>query len=332
MSLASTIASVRSRIAALGLLLALAPNALAQPAPSHSANGKSADVGTIIIAHGGSDEWNAHILDIARDAKTGGPIEVSLLMGPAAASHRFQDAVGKLESQGVARIVVVPMLVSSHSGHYEQIRWLAGLTDSLSVMMQHHLAMAGIERANSHLPITVTPAMDDAPEIARVLADRALALATVPAAQSAMLVGHGPNSAENYAEWMANLRIVADSVKRATGFRDVLVDLVRDDAPAPVRAEAVIRTRELISLLARLTERDVVVVPVLVSKGRVSREKFMADLEGLPIVYAGDPLLPHPALARWVEHRVSDAVRASVSRNPAPGSSRAESGSTPRSK
>lgn len=315
--------------AALALLVAMAPAARAQATPPQPAGA----TGTIILAHGGSDEWNGHVLDIAHSANTGGPIEVSFLMGPAAASHRFQDAVGKLESQGVQRIVVVPMLVSSHSGHYEQIRWLAGLTDSLDATMHHHLGMAGIERANPHVPVIVTPAMDDAPEVARVLADRALALATAPTEQAAVLVGHGPNSAEYYAEWMANLRPVADSVKLATGFRDVLVELVRDDAPVPVRAEAVTRTRELISLLARLTNRDVVVVPVLVSKGRVSREKFMADLEGLPIVYAGDPLLPHPALTRWVERRVSDATRAaSVSRNPAPDSSRAANASAPRSK
>ncbi|HET6681736.1 MAG TPA: CbiX/SirB N-terminal domain-containing protein [Gemmatimonadaceae bacterium] len=315
--------------ATLALLLAVAPAVHAQATPPHPAGA----TGTIILAHGGSDEWNGYVLDIARSANTGGPIEVSFLMGPAAASHRFQDAVGKLESQGVQRIVVVPMLVSSHSGHYEQIRWLAGITDSLDATMHHHLAMAGIERANPHVPVVVTPAMDDAPEVARVLADRALALATAPTEQAAVLVGHGPNSAENYADWMANLRPVADSVKLATGFRDVLVELVRDDAPAPVRAEAVTRTRELISLLARLTNRDVVVVPVLVSKGRVSREKFMADLEGLPVVYAGDPLLPHPELTRWVERRVSDAAHAaSLSRNPAPDSSRAANASAPRSK
>lgn len=61
-------------------------------------------------------------------------------------------------------------------------------------------------------------------------------------------MGHGPNSAEDYAAWMRALRPVADAVKASGGFRDVRVELVRDDAPAPVRAEAVLRVRELIDL------------------------------------------------------------------------------------
>lgn len=47
------------------------------------------------------------------------------------------------------------------------------------------------------------------------------------------------------------------------------------------------------------TGKPVVVVPVLISTGRVSREKLPRDLSGLPIVYSGDALLPHPAMAQW---------------------------------
>jgi hypothetical protein len=104
---------------------------------------------------------------------------------------------------------------------------------------------------------------------------------------------------------MKNLRPLVDRVAAATGFRDVKVGLVRDDAPPEVRAEAVRGIRETIQLQHALTGKPVVVVPILVSTGSVSREHVPADLEGLPIVYTGEPLLPHPALARWVESRVA---------------------------
>lgn len=282
------------------LLLTIHVPLAAQSAPS---------VGTIVIAHGGSAEWNGYVLDIAKQAKTGGPLEVSFLMGPDAATHRFQDQVAKLERAGVSRIVIVPLLVSSHSGHYEQIRYLAGATDSLDEMMHHHLHMAGIERPKTSARLHVAKALDDANELARILADRAKAQATSAANQALFLVGHGPNSAEEYAEWMKNLRPVAAEVQRLTGFKDVRVDLVRDDAPALVRAEAVTRVRELIAMQAIITGRDVVVVPVLVSRGRVSREKFMEDLKGLPVIYAGDPILPHPLVAEWIATRVREGSR-----------------------
>ena len=175
--------------------------------------------------------------------------------------------------------------------------------------MHHHLHMAGIERAEPRVPIRVARAIDDAREIAGVLADRALAMQNQPAGRALLLVGHGPNSAEDYAAWMSNLRRVADTVKALTGFRDVRVGLVRDDAPPPVRAEAVRHVRELIELQHAATGQEVTVVPVLISAGTVSRDKVRKDIEGLPVVYTEEPLLPHPGVARWVEARVREAAR-----------------------
>lgn len=268
----------------------------------------AATVGTIVLAHGGGPEWNAQVEHVASLVKTGGRVEVSFLMGPGAPASRFQDAAARLVEGGATRIVVVPMLMSSHSGHYEQIRYLAGEVEALDETMMHHLHMAGIERANVSVPMHVAKAIDDSPDVARVLAERSLALADDPAAQALFIVGHGPNSAEDNAAWMANLRPVADSVRAITGFRDVKVGLVRDDAPPAVRAEAVMTVREMIRMQHDLTGRDVVVVPALISRGQISQEKIPADLAGLPIIYSGDALLPHEGLARWIEARVAGVV------------------------
>ena len=289
----------------LTTLLIAAP-ATAQTVANANANVDASRVGTIVIAHGGSDDWNAPVFSISQAARTGGPVEVALLMGDAAPRHRFQDAVARLVERGVERIVVVPLLASSHSGHYEQIRWLAAATDELDENMRHHLHMAGIERSPLDVAIVVTPAIDASMEIATILSERALNLAAETGQQALFIVGHGPNSAEDHAGWMANLRPVADSVARLTGFRDVKIGLVRDDAPAPVRAEAVLAIRETIELQRELTGRPVVVVPVLISKGYVS-ERLRRDLAGLDIAYDAEGLLPHPELARWIERRVREA-------------------------
>ena len=263
----------------------------------------------IVVAHGAETEWNDRVREIAHRAGTGGPIEVAFLMGPEAQARPFQDVVSELIEAGASEIVVVPLLVSSHSGHYDQLRWLTGEIDSLGGYMAHHLEMAGITRPADPSGIRLAAALDDAPELADVLVDRALALAESPAHQALFLIGHGPNSAEDYARWMANLRPVAERVASATGFRDVKLGLIRDDAPPEVRAEAVRAIRETIELQRALTGKPVVVVPILVSEGRVSREKIPADLEGLDVVYTGEPILPHPALARWIARRVTDPGR-----------------------
>src|SRR5690606_23662643 len=291
------------------LTVAPAPVLAQRPAPPRVASSGDApadrQVGTIVIAHGAGPDWNAQVEAVAKAAKTGGPVEVSFLMGPGAKAHRFQDAVKRLADAGVHEIVVVPLLISGHSGHYEQIRWLAGLTDTLSEVMHHHLHMAGIERPDVAVPIRVTPAIDGADEVADILTEHALALAEEPAAQALFLIGHGPNSAEDHAAWMEDLRPLADRVQEATGFRDVKVGLVQDDAAGHVRAEAVRRIREIITLQHQVTGRPVVVVPVLIGTGQISLEKFPADLAGLPITYEGKGLVPHPALAQWIEARVA---------------------------
>jgi sirohydrochlorin ferrochelatase len=286
--------------AALMLSAALPATAVAQ-----TMRAADSSVGTIIIAHGGGPEWNAQVERVAAEVRLAGPVAVSYLMGPGAKAAPFQQVVESLVARGASEIVVVPMLVSSHSGHYQQIRYLVGETDSLSETMQHHLHMGGIERPAGATPLRLTRAMDDAPEVAAVIAERALALAGDPAGRALFIVGHGPNSAEDAAEWMRNLRPIADSVRARTGFRSVLVGLVRDDAPAPVRSEAVQQVREMIALQHELTGQDVIVVPVLVSTGSVSRDKLPADLAGMPVVYKGEPLLPHPGMARWVEARAA---------------------------
>src|SRR5688572_15826291 len=263
-------------------------------------------VGTIVVAHGGDAEWNNRVLSVASGAKTGGPVEVSFLMGPGAKTNRFQDIVRRMEANGVSRIVVVPLLISSHSGHYEQIRYLAGEVEKLDEKMMHHLHMAGLEQVSSKVPLTVAKAVDDSPDVARVLIERAHALAPDPAKHALFVIGHGPNSSDDLASWMKNLRAMTDTIRALTKFKDVRVGLVQDDAPAHVRAEAVNRAREIITLQNRLTNEKVVVVPVLVSKGKLSVEKIPQDLAGLPIIYDGEPLLPHPALARWIEARVRE--------------------------
>lgn len=87
---------------------------------------------------------------------------------------------------------------------------------------------------------------------------------------------------------------------------------MRDDGPKAVRSEAVRRIREIIELQNRVTRRPVVVVPVLVSRGAINNDRVPRDLAGLPVEYTGAPLLPHPAIERWVLREVAAAVSVST--------------------
>lgn len=279
---------------------------LAAPA---AAQHRAQRVATLIVAHGANAEWNQHVRSVVELAKLSGPVRISFLMGPEASTTRFQDAIAAFDSAGVDIIVVVPLLISSHSEHYQQIRYLAGMTDSLDHQLHAHMSHGGLERTTTKTPVRVTSALDDSPIVGAILAERAQALAPRHDHAALFLVGHGPSSAEDHAAWMKNLRALAEVVRTRGTYADVRTEVVRDDAPAAVRAEAVLRIRELISLQHAISRDSVVVVPVLLSRGRISREKFLDDLRGLPVRYSGDPLLPHPGLARWIEAQVGSATR-----------------------
>jgi hypothetical protein len=206
--------------------------------------------------------------------------------------------------------MVVPLFVSSHSDHMDQLRYLIGQRDTLDATMLHHLHMGGIERPDNRTGLTLTPALDSADEFAAALAARARGLASDRSDRALLLLGHGPNSAEDYARWMAALRPVGEKVRSEAGYRMTAVELVRDDAPPMVRAEAVRRVREIVGWLHTATGKPVVVVPALVATGAISREKLKADLAGLPVIYTGEAVLPNRDMARWVERMAANHMAA----------------------
>ncbi|MHB8839695.1 MAG: sirohydrochlorin chelatase [Gemmatimonadaceae bacterium] len=285
-------------------------SALVLCAPALRVAAQTPATGLLVVAHGGGPDWNQQVLDLAAAVRFGGPVRVSFLMGPGASERPFQREVAALRSAGVTRIAIVPLFISSHSEHFDQLRYLVGARDSLDATMMHHLHMGGVERPADRTGLTLLAALDSAPEFADALAERAESLAPDRAHRAVLLLGHGPNGAEDYARWMAALRPVAERVRRRAGYQLAAVELVRDDAPPLVRAEAVARVREIVTWLNAVTGAPVAVVPALVATGAVSRVTLKRDLDGLPVVYAGDALLPNLGMARWVERVAAAALAA----------------------
>lgn len=293
------------------------PAASAAPAPTPvrlTADLPAGPRGVIVVAHGGGPEWNAGVFEAVKSSQLTGPVEIAFLMGPFAKDHRFQDAVARLQAKGATHAVVVPLFVSSQSGHVEQIRWLMGLTNALDEVMHHHLQMSGIERPTVTMPMALTPALDDAAELRTALTDRALELAARKPKKALMLVGHGPNLEAEYAYWMHNLRAVAAEVRTRTGFADVRVGLVKDDAPAAERAEAVRHVRDLVELQAAASRDSVVVVPILLAPGKLTKTGLPRDLANLPVRYTGTPILPHPVIGAWIRRMVESVPTSVASR------------------
>ena len=288
--------------AALALALALTP-ALA-PAPV------AAQTGLLVVAHGAGKEWNARVRETVAQVKWTGPVSVAFLMGEEMESAGWTAGVDTLVAGGARSIVVVPLMISSHGSHYRQIRYYAGELPALPKELAAH-AHHG-PQGPPRVPMRVTAALDDAPELATALGERWRALEARDRSRALLLVAHGPNDSAEAVTWVRNITTVSEGVRTATG-KAVHVGLLRDDAPAEVRAKAVAAMRDSVLAMARSTGDSVIAMPFMISAGAITLTKIPRDLAGLPLRYHPMPLTPLPAIARWIERSAAQSAAAMVS-------------------
>jgi sirohydrochlorin ferrochelatase len=208
-------------------------------------------------------------------------------------------------------------MVSTFGFHYDQTEYYAGLRDTL-ITPPAPAAAARPEAVHAHhvmrrppgMPAVVTPAVDAAPELGAILLSQWTALEPACRRRPIMLVAHGPVDAADANRWVVNLSLAAGALRTA-GATAVRIGLLRDDAPASVRAAAVAALRDTIRAVAARNADSVVVLPVLISSGAINRVTIPHDLEGLPIRYHSAPLAAYSELARWVE-RVAEAARTTI--------------------
>jgi hypothetical protein len=298
--------------------LALALALLASPI--HAA----APYGIILLAHGGDASWNAQIESLRASVDAKVPAETALGMADPAA---LQAAVDRLEKRGAARIVAVPLFVQSRSEVLDQTRYALKLADEPSAalragyermaaahagmkmpagapMMHHEFSLA---RVSARGKITMTPALDDDPFVAKILAERALALSRRPDVETVVLVAHGPADDAAVPAWERSLANLADAVKVRGKFRRVIPAMLRDDSPPAVRAASVVKLRRAVALGA--SNGRALVVPVLIARGGIE-EKIAKDLDGLDYAWDGKTLMPHDGFDAWVLETAAKADRA----------------------
>ncbi len=258
-----------------------------------------AQTGLLVVAHGSGPEWNAGVRQAAQGAGwTAGPLEVAFLMGAEAMTSGWDSAVTRLARAGVRDAVVVPLMVSTHGAHYRQVEHYAGLRAELPPELADHDHR--MSRGAPPFAVRMTRALDDSPEVGQALGAAWAALPPADRRRPVMLIAHGLERAGLTAGWR--------------------VALLRDDAPAPVRASFVAQMRDTITAQAARAADSVVAMPVMISAGTLTRTRIPADIAGLPVRYVVAPLASDPALSHWIA-RVAGAALAA-----APACAAAEAG------
>jgi sirohydrochlorin cobaltochelatase len=284
-------------------------------------------VGVLLLAHGGKPEWNERVHAIASAVDARQPTEVAFGM---ATRPNIQAAIDRLQARGVTRIVAVPLFVSSHSSVITSTEYLLGLRSEMPPDLKifarmshgtgghgghgdgdhgsasHHSPEDNTRPVIARVPISITPALNDHPLVAAILADRAKEISRDPSAEALILVAHGPVPEADNEKWLKDMGELAKSISGQVRFKSSDYLTVRDDAPKPIRDAATEALRELVSRRTAEGSR-VLVVPLLLSYGGIE-EGIRKRLEGLEYEMARHALIPDDRIVTWVNMMVKEAT------------------------
>jgi sirohydrochlorin ferrochelatase len=294
---------LKTRIIALVLLLGV-----------FTARTSSADPGILLLAHGGSPEWNARVTELLANVDKSRPTEVALGMATRAT---IQSAIDRLVARGVTDIVAVPLFVSSWSSVITSTEYLLGLRAeapaalAVYAKMNHgdtsahgtsghesHTAVDGTSRVKSPVPIRMTRALNDHQIVAEILTSRARSISQDATGEALVVVAHGPNEEEDNRRWLADMATLAARIRTNERFASIDYLTLRDDAPKPIRDRATAQLRDVVLKHSR-EGRRVLIVPLLISFGGIDKG-LRERLDGLPYAIPDAALMPDDRLVTWV--------------------------------
>lgn len=261
------------------------------------------DLGVLVMAHGGSKQWNKEVLAAIEPLKDEHNIEVAFGMADAAS---LQQGVERLEARGARRIGVVRLFISGESflDRTEQILGLAPGAPQRDAAKADHEGHDGghsmeFWRIDSQSSFAVSKqGLVEAPEMASVLVDRARALSRDPQHEDVLILAHGPGDDAENERWLAHLEARAEVVRRASPFRTVRVETLREDWPEK-RHDAEQRIRSYVEHAAK--SGRAIVIPFRVQ----GFGPYAEVLKGLDYASDGRGLVPDAGVTQWIEHQIA---------------------------
>ena len=268
---------------------------------SSAQTGHDASCGLMVMAHGGTDEWNGAILDAVQPLRE--KIPTSIAFGMADPST-MDEAITELEEHNVNCIAVVRLFMSAHS-FLHQTEYLLGLRqDPPPFFITHHgpahdhSAFVPLEY-DAKLKISET-ALLDASEMGDILALHASALSDSSGTESVLIIAHGSGDDAVNDEWLRKLDRLSDSVRETNLFQRVAVNSLREDWKDK-RPKAEAEIRQFVETHSQDDGRVLILPFRLFGFG-----PYAEVLDGLSYQSTDQGLLPHPKVTEWIERTANN--------------------------
>ena len=292
-------------------------------------------LGALIMAHGGSDDWNAAVEEAITPLRDACPVVIAFGMGE---RESLQEGVARLEAEGIHRVAVVRLYISGAS-FLHQTEYLLGVRpDPPAQFVQHdsHAAPHSNHTASmphpdsshadslssshkSSIPASIQtsskfvlsiPGLAGSSHMGEILRERVKALSRAPAEESVLILAHGAGDEEENGAILAQIADLAKGIEQLGPFRAIKAETLREDWPDE-RMLAEVRIRAFVTAGNQNSGRVIVVPFRLFGFG-----PYAKVLEGLSYVSDSNGLLPHPLVTDWIKTQVEDCCSRAGWRNP----------------
>ena len=261
--------------------------------------------GVLLMAHGGTSEWNEAVISVASNTDLLSPIEIAFGMADAGSIER---AVRRLEDRGVTHVGVVRLFVSGKSwldrtemilglkeGAPSKEEWFAG-SDNLNQMT----IPMGFWNIDSKLKFSLSKeGLASSLEMNIVLKDRVASLSKKPKKETVIVIAHGTGDDNENADW---IRLITERTRLAQaelGINQIKVFSLREDWMEK-RSESKRVIRDFIKT-TQDDGNDVIVIPYRVHGFGPYRQV----LQNLSFRSNDVGLLPHPNVGKWITNQAN---------------------------
>jgi hypothetical protein len=262
------------------------------------------EVGVVIMPHGSTQPYNDTVESVIAPLKSRHRIEMAYGM---ADPFTIQQAVSRLEAQGVRRIAFIRMYaLESHMKAASD--YILGLSDT-PPGAEHghggHGETAPVQVRSAALFSTYGGYEEDHRAIAEILHERINAVSKDPARETVILVAHGSEGDDDNAAWLRTMNDHVDHLKKLTKtpFRSIEVATVREDWPDK-------RERAVADLKGMIKQGNRHGRVLLISNRLFGSGPYQRLLAGSEYVLSDQGFAPHPNLTRWLENGIEQAIGA----------------------
>jgi hypothetical protein len=253
-------------------------------------------IGVLALAHGFKEVGNEQFRTAFANAVQEYPVTYAFGMAMMTSDH-IQSAVSALEAAGAETIIVLPTTTADNSTLVNQWDYIFGLTEQSAYL--------DVPRVTSTAKIVWSDTPTAHPVISSILLDYALENSKDPSNELVIIMGHGPQSAEDNAKELEILAKHAEYLKTNGDFMDVKFGNVQDDSPTAVRAANVERIRGWAKAAMDEGHDVLVVTTALTESGVVARMRN--DVEGVA-VFNSKGLMENPRFAKWIDAVIAENV------------------------